>query len=128
MTPSNALHARRTWRETLGTALILLAIWAQSIVPLAALRMAADAASPGLSAICGHAPGAPAAEEPALPAPDCHACPLCAAGLAAPAVPAPQPAARILRWSPVAWPTPPPARTQHRPSLASRPRAPPTPL
>ncbi|GJD44137.1 hypothetical protein AFCDBAGC_2001 [Methylobacterium cerastii] len=128
MKPSSALHARPTWRETVGTALILLAIWAQSIVPLAALRIAAEPASPGLSAICGHALDAPAAEEPALPTPGCDACPLCAAGLAAPAVPAPQPAARILRWSPVAWPTPPPARTAHRPPLAGRPRAPPTPL
>ncbi|TXN44872.1 hypothetical protein FV232_13945 [Methylobacterium sp. WL30] len=110
----------------LGTALILLAIWAQSIVPLAALRMAPDAAPLGLSAICGHAGAADAAGEPAPLVPGCHACPLCAVGLAAPVVAAPQPAARVLRWSPVAWPTPPPARIPHRPRIAGRPRAPPT--
>ena len=122
------MSGRATRAGAFGTALILLAIWAQSIVPLAALRIAAEPAAPGLSAICGHALGASAAEDPALPAPGCDACPLCAAGLAAPAVPAAQPTARILRWSPVAWPTPPPARTALRPPLAGRPRAPPNPL
>ncbi len=129
MKPAHAPpRARRTWRETLGTGLVLLVIWAQAIVPLAALRMTAEAAPLGLSAICGHAPEAPAIADQAPLALGCHACPLCAAGLAGPILPAPPTVARPLRRSAVAWPIPPPVPTASRTRIPGQPRAPPASL
>lgn len=128
MPPPNAPRAGRTWRETLGTALVLLVVWAQSIVPLAALRMTAEAPPLGLSAICGHATDAPTVDDQAPLAPGCHACPLCAAGLAVPVLPAPPTVARAVLRSAVAWPIPPPVPSVSRPHIPGQPRAPPASL
>ncbi|WP_027173743.1 hypothetical protein [Methylobacterium sp. 10] len=128
------LCALRALRLCLGGGLILLALWGQAIVPVAALRMVADpvavvgsSADPlGLSAICGHAEGFPAIGDQAPATPACKACPLCAVGLSSPLVPQAPSVARRQGWYALAWPIPPPSAPARPQRPSGQPRAPPT--
>ncbi|WP_019903727.1 DUF2946 domain-containing protein [Methylobacterium sp. 77] len=123
----------RASRLCLGSGLILLALWAQAIAPLAALRMPADAGASqgwstgplGLSVICGHSEDAPALDEQAPASSVCKACPLCAVGLSSPILPQAPSLARRQGWNALAWPIPPPLAAKRPHRRTGQPRAPP---
>ncbi|MCE4226723.1 DUF2946 family protein [Methylobacterium sp. C25] len=104
-----------TGSRLLGAALLLLALWVQTLAPALALHWDLASAGPTLDlTICGHtlAPGddvsGVATPQPSMPG--CSHCGLCSAGVATPTLPSLPVIARTLRWLVVSWPMPPPAR------------------
>ncbi|GEP09930.1 DUF2946 family protein [Methylobacterium gnaphalii] len=119
-------------RKAFGAALLLLALWVQTLAPALALHWDLASTGPMLDlTICGHPLGTgdaqAAAELPQPAMPGCSHCGLCSAGVATPAMPVIPRIARALRWHVVAWPMPPPARQRIVPIHLPQARGPPEP-
>lgn len=125
-----ASGSRRRRPSLFGAGLIALALWVQALAPLGALRMMlAGPTDLPLGILCGHGPDnvAPiaAVDQQGQAAPGCSVCQLCRAGLAPPPLPTRPTLARRVRWHAVAWPIPPPVRSQAECHRSTRARAPP---